>query len=299
VLILCGYLIRLHLEQPTMLLTLLAARQDQPRVSLLREVHQSSPGLASSSYRDSAGNRCTRMNAPAGTLELWGDSLVISDDAPDPICSGAREVPVADLPVSCLIYLLGSRYCETDRLSQFAWDRFGATRPGWARVQAICDFVHDHVKFGYGHASSTRTAQDTLDQGVGVCRDYAHLAIALCRCLNIPARYVNGHLGDIGVPVVDPMDFSAWMEVYLEGSWHAFDPRNNMRRIGRIVVARGRDAADVPLIHSFGPHQLQQFQVWTLEEPSAPKSIGEYSKQNAGATSRHGQIDLGLLRSTT
>ena len=271
-LIRCGYRISLQFPYQMALLTMLAVRQDQTRVRLLREVHQSSPTVPSTPYHDSAGNRCLRMMVPAGTLELRGDSLVDSEDAADPVFADARELPVADLPSESLIYLLPSRYCETDRLGQFAWDRFGSLRPGWGRVQAICDFVQAHVRFGYAHASATRTALDTLAQKVGVCRDYAHLAIALCRCLNIPARYINGHLGDIGVPVVDPMDFSAWMEVYLEGGWHVFDPRNNSRRIGRIVIARGRDAADVPLIHSFGPHTLQAFQVWTLEAPSAEAS---------------------------
>lgn len=298
-LIQCGYRIRLHLPQPTSLLTMLAARLDQPRAGLLREMHQTSPASRPSPYLDREGNRCRHLAAPAGTLDLWGDSLIDSDGAPDPVFPGAREVSVADLPPACLVYLRGSRYCETDLLSQFAWDRFGAIRPGWGRVQAICDFVNAHVSFGYAHASATRTALDTLEQGIGVCRDYAHLAITLCRCLNIPARYVNGHLGDIGVPVVDPMDFSAWMDVYLEGGWHVFDPRNNRRRIGRIVVARGRDAGDVPLIHSFGPHVLQHFQVWTFEVPTAPQLIGECGKQHADAATGHGQTDLGLLRSPT
>jgi transglutaminase-like putative cysteine protease len=160
---------------------------------------------------------------------------------------------------------MGSRYCETDTLSQAAWDLFGALAPGWGRVQAICDFVHDHIKFDYLQARSTRTAFEAFNERIGVCRDFAHLALTLCRCLNIPARYINGHMGDIGVPVVDPMDFSAWIEVYLDGAWRTFDPRNNIPRIGRIVVARGRDAADIPLIISFGPHVLKSFRVWTYE----------------------------------
>jgi transglutaminase-like putative cysteine protease len=161
------------------------------------------------------------------------------------------------------MFLLGSRYCETDRLSQTAWDLFGMVAPGWPRVQAICDYVHRHIRFDYQQARSTRTAHDAWLERVGVCRDFAHLAIAFCRCMNIPTRYVNGYMGDIGVPITGPMDFSAWMEVFLEGRWHTFDPRNNRPRIGRIVVAYGRDAADVPLIHSFGPHILESFLVWT------------------------------------
>ena len=163
-----------------------------------------------------------------------------------------------------LIYLLGSRYCETDRLSNIAWSLFGQIPKGWPLVKAICDYVHDRIKFGYEHASPTKTAWDAHTEQRGVCRDFAHLALTLCRCLNVPARYINGHMGDIGVPVVDPMDFSAWIEVYLDGAWRTFDPRNNIPRIGRIV-ARGRDAADIPLIISFGPHVLKSFRVWTYE----------------------------------
>jgi transglutaminase-like putative cysteine protease len=154
-------------------------------------------------------------------------------------------------------------------LTQIAWDRFGNVAPGWGRVQAICDFVHQHITFGYQNARSTRTALEAYEERIGVCRDYAHLAIAFCRCMNIPARYINGHLGDIGVPILDPMDFSAWIEVFLGGRWMTFDPRNNVSRIGRIVVARGRDAADVPLIISFGPHVLKSFRVWTYDVTDA------------------------------
>ncbi|WP_156254777.1 transglutaminase-like domain-containing protein [Sandarakinorhabdus oryzae] len=267
-LIRCGYQISLVCAEPTPLITMLAVRDDQPDVEILRDHWHSLPAVPVSLYRDLAGNRCQRLVAPAGALLLEGDTIIRCSGLPDQLVPQAVEVPVSDLPAACLLYLLGSRYCETDRLSQFAWDQFGAVPPGWGRVQAICDFVHGHVRFAYDQASATRTAHDTLDQGVGVCRDFAHLAIALCRCLNIPARYVNGHLGDIGVPVVEPMDFSAWMEVYLGGGWHVFDPRNNRRRIGRIVIARGRDAADVPLLNSFGPHLLEGFSVWTHEVAS-------------------------------
>ena len=165
-----------------------------------------------------------------------------------------------------LAYLLGSRYCETDHLSAMAWREFGSLQPGWTRVQAIVDFVHDRIKFGYPFARSTRTAAEAYEERIGVCRDFAHLTIALCRCLNIPARYVNGYLGDIGVPKDPaPMDFSAWCEIYLGGKWYAFDARHNKPRIGRIPVAYGRDATDVSLIHTFGPHVLNTFKIWTDE----------------------------------
>ena len=262
-LIRCGYRIGIHCAQPTPLVLMLTPHDDQDRACVLVETRHNSSGEAATFYTDGFGNRCQRLLAPAGALILEGDAIVACDDTVDPCHPDAAEVPVAQLPADTLVHLMGSRYCETDRLSQFAWDRFGTIAPGWNRVQAVVDFVHSHIGFDYGNASATRTALETLENRVGVCRDYAHLAITLCRCLNIPARYVNGHLGEIGVPIVDPMDFSAWMEVYLAGGWFTFDPRNNMRRIGRIVIARGRDAADVPLINSFGPHDLQRFFVWT------------------------------------
>jgi transglutaminase-like putative cysteine protease len=223
------------------------------------------PAIPLSTYHDLFGNLCRRLVAPAGYLTIWGDATIEDSGNLEKAVPEAGEVPVVELPDDCLVYLMGSRYCETDKLSQAAWDMFGQVPPGWGRVQAICDFVHSHIKFDYLQARSTRTAFEAFNERIGVCRDFAHLALTLCRCLNIPARYINGHLGDIGVPVVDPMDFSAWIEVFLGGRWHTFDPRNNIPRIGRIVVARGRDAADIPLINSFGPHLLKSFRVWTYE----------------------------------
>jgi transglutaminase-like putative cysteine protease len=176
------------------------------------------------------------------------------------------EHAVEDLPAETLVFLLGSRYCETDRLTEKAWALFGQTPPGWPRVKAICDFVHGHIAFGYQHARATRTALEAFNERMGVCRDYTHLAIAFCRCMNIPARYCTGYLGDIGLPASpDPMDFSAWFEAYLGGRWHTFDPRNNIPRVGRVLIAQGRDAADVPLSNTFGPNVLKSFKVWTDE----------------------------------
>jgi transglutaminase-like putative cysteine protease len=178
----------------------------------------------------------------------------------------AVQTPVEYLPESTLIYLLGSRYCETDQLSELAWQHFGAGPTGWARVQAVCDFVHRHIEFGYQHARRTRTAWEAYNEGRGVCRDYAHLAIALCRCLNIPARYCTGYLGDIGVaPPYGAMDFAGWFEAYLGDRWYTFDARNNTPRIGRVLIARGRDACDVALSSTFGPNTLESFKVWTDE----------------------------------
>ncbi len=266
-----GYEITLTCPQPTPLVCLLSVHEDRAADIRVPESTFTTPDVPTSTYRDLFGNLCRRLVAPAGDLTMWGDSTIEDDGKPDPVVPDAREVPVQDLPDACLNFLLGSRYCETDRLSQIAWDMFGNTAPGWGRVQAVCDFVHGHIRFDYMQARSTRTAFEAYHERVGVCRDFAHLAVALCRCLNIPARYVNGHLGDLGVPVVDPMDFSAWIEVFLDGEWYAFDPRNNIPRIGRIVVARGRDAADIPLINSFGPHVLKGFRVWTYEVGALPR----------------------------
>ena len=255
-----GYDIMLACTQPTAMVCLLTARDE--RAPVAPETFAAIPHVPATLYRDVYGNTCRRFTAPAGDFQISGDGTMLDSGAHDPVHAGAREVPVGELPDECLLYLMGSRYCETDRLSQTAWDLFGGLAPGWGRVQAICDFVHRHIAFDYQRARSTRTANDAFDERTGVCRDFAHLAIALIRAMNIPARYVNGYLGDIGVPVNDPMDFSAWIEVYLEGGWMTFDPRNNIPRVGRIVVARGRDAADVPLINSFGPHWLKSFKVW-------------------------------------
>jgi transglutaminase-like putative cysteine protease len=217
-------------------------------------------------YSDAFGNICTRLVAPAGQLQLSTDALVADSGLPDMVEPSARQHEIADLPHDALVYLLASRYCETDRLMQAAWSQFGNTPLGWARVQAICDFVHSHVRFGYQHARATKTAAEVAVERRGVCRDFAHLAITLCRCMNIPARYCTGYLGDIGVlPEPEPMDFSAWFEVYLGGRWYSFDARHNIPRIGRIVMARGRDAADVAFSTTFGPNVLRRFAVHTDE----------------------------------
>jgi len=260
-----GFDITVTCAAPTPMVCLLTIHDDHAGAVIAPETFMTVPAVPSSLYADLFGNLCRRFVAPPGDLQLWGDGTVQDSGRPDTADLGAAETLVAALPDDTLVFLMGSRYCETDRLSQTAWDLFGATPPGWGRVQAVCDFVHRHITFGYGNACATRTAYEAYHERVGVCRDYAHLAIALLRCLNIPARYVNGYLGDIGVPIVDPADFSAWIEVHVGGRWWTFDPRNNKPRIGRIVVARGRDAADIPLINSFGPHILKAFRVWTYE----------------------------------
>jgi len=217
-------------------------------------------------YRDSFGNWCTRIVAPTGRTRLSANGIVNDTGQPDVVASEAHQHAVEDLPDEALIFLLASRYCETDRLSENAWSLFGKTPLGWGRVQAICDYVHQHIAFGYEHARASRTAWEAHCDRTGVCRDYAHLAIAFCRCMNIPARYCTGYLGDIGVPVSDaPMDFSAWFEAYVGGEWYTFDARNNIPRIGRVLIARGRDAADVAISTTFGPNTLSSFTVWTEE----------------------------------
>lgn len=224
------------------------------------------PDVSRAGYRDSYGNWCTRLVAPAGRLRVTADAIVRDSGLPEPVLAEAEQVPLQDLPEDSLQFLLGSRYCETDLLFDTAWTLFGHIKPGWQRVQSICDYVHQHIKFGYQHARATKTAVQVLQEKQGVCRDYAHLAITFCRCLNIPARYCTGYLGDIGLPPpYAPMDFAGWFEVFLEGGWYTFDARNNAPRIGRILIARGRDAADVAISTSFGPTTLETFRVWTDE----------------------------------
>jgi len=227
------------------------------------------PEVEVRNYIDGFGNRCGRFVAPAGNLRLRGATLIEDPGTTDPVAPNAREHPVGELPHEVLIYLLNSRYCEVDRLSNVATELFGATAPGWVRVQAICDWVNRKVMFGYHHARPTRTALDVFTDRVGVCRDYQHLAIGFCRALNIPARYCTGYLGDIGVPLILPMDFSAWFEVYLDDQWWVFDARNNTPRIGRVLMATGRDASDVAITTSFGAATLTRFAV-LAEETTAP-----------------------------
>jgi transglutaminase-like putative cysteine protease len=228
------------------------------------------PPVPMAAYRDSFGNWCTRIVAQQGRTRVSADSIVNDSGVPDAVVPQAQQLPVPELPEETLLFLLGSRYCETDRLSETAWNLFGNTAPGWSRVQAICDYVHRHITFGYEHARMTRTALEAFHDKTGVCRDYAHLAVAFCRCMNIPARYCTGYLGDIGMPPpYGPMDFAAWFEAFLDGHWYTFDPRNNMPRIGRVLIARGRDASDVAISSTFGPNTLASFKVWTDEVRAA------------------------------
>jgi transglutaminase-like putative cysteine protease len=232
------------------------------RVPDLREpdVLETNAGVTKDEYVDSFGNRCTRLVAPAGELQLRGSTLIVDSGLPDATGEGAAEHPVAVLPTEILQFLLASRYCEVDLLSPAAHDLFGGIEPGWPRVQAICGWVNWKIEFGYHYARSTKTALDVYTERRGVCRDFQHLAITFCRAMNIPARYATGYLGDIRVPASPtPMDFSAWFEVYLGGRWWTLDARHNIPRVGRVLMATGRDAADVALTTAFGSANLKKF----------------------------------------
>ena len=266
-----GYRIEIVCARPTPLIAMLdihpsrrsdIAQQEAIGLTSLADGSHLRPGL----YQDQFGNICRRVIAPAGGLLLSGEGVLQDTGLHDPQQPGARAIAPENLPDETLVYLLGSRYCETDQLGDRAWAMFGGMGSGWATVSAICDYVHDLIRFDYAQARNTRTAVQAMSERVGVCRDFAHLAIALCRCLNIPARYCTGYLGDIGVPADPaPMDFSAWFEVWLDNRWWTFDARHNIPRIGRVVIARGRDATDVPIINSLGVHALGRFEVVTQE----------------------------------
>jgi transglutaminase-like putative cysteine protease len=264
-----GYELQYELPQDTpMILTL---NVHHSRVSdLLRPDHMlTSPSVPLTSYRDGFGNWCTRLVGPRGNFRMTSDTVIKDSGLPESTTTSARQHAVSELPEETLVFLLGSRYCETDRLSETAWKLFSGTPLGWPRVQAICDFVHKHIEFGYAYASPTKTAWEVYNEKRGVCRDFAHLAVALCRAMNIPARYCTGYLGDIGMPPpYGPMDFAGWFEAFLGGAWHTFDPRNNQPRIGRILIARGRDASDVAIATTFGPNKLSGFRIWTDEVPA-------------------------------
>ena len=260
-----GFEISYAAVQPTPMVTILNIHPSRFADIVGTETVVAEPNVPIGFYRDSFGNVCGRLVAPAGGVTFRGSALVRDSGLPDVVVPTAVQVPIDQLPDELLLYLMPSRYCETDKLTDIAWSLFGATPPGWARAQAIVDFVHNHVTFGYQHAHHMKSAHDVYEQGAGVCRDFAHLAVTFCRAMNIPARYATGYLGDIGVPLRLPMDFSAWFEVWLDGRWWAFDARNNIPRIGRILMATGRDAADVALTTSFGRMDLVKFHVVTDE----------------------------------
>jgi transglutaminase-like putative cysteine protease len=264
-----GFAIGYECPQPTPMLLVLNIHPSRRQDLLTEQRLVFDPPIEQLAYSDSFGNACTRIVAPAGLTTISTSFEIYDSGLPDAVVPDAVQHEIKDLPDEVLVFLLGSRYCDTDRLSDFAWSQFSNTPKGWARVQAICDFVHEHIVFDYMKADALRTAHGGYTDRTGVCRDFAHLAITLCRCMNIPARYCTGYLGDIGIPAVpEPMDFSAWFEVYLGGHWHTFDARHNTPRIGRILMATGRDATDVALSTNFGPSLLSRFEVVTDEVPS-------------------------------
>jgi transglutaminase-like putative cysteine protease len=268
-----GYELIYQSAQPTPMILNLNVHYTRA-ADLIRADHiLTDPWVPLTLYRDGFGNWCTRLVAPAGQIRITSDAVINDRGVPDPVVPNAQQNSVETLPEETLVYLLGSRYCDTDNLSAIAWSLFGNATAGWPRIQAVCNFVHEHLTFGYQFARPTRTASEAFNERQGVCRDFAHLAVTLCRCLNIPARYCTGYLGDIGVPPVDaPMDFSGWFEAYVGGTWYTFDARHNVPRIGRVLIARGRDAADVAISMTFGPTTLAAFKVWTDEIKRAPTS---------------------------
>ncbi len=261
-----GYELIYDCPQPTPMLLMLNIHYSRAADIVVPDRLVINPAVPISAYRDQFGNWVSRIVAPAGWTRISTSAVVRDSGLADAVVPDACQHPVQDLPEEALVFLLASRYCDTELLTGIAWDRFGQTPLGWARVQAICDFVHQHIRFDYMQARATRTAWETYNEGIGVCRDYAHLAIALCRCMNIPARYCTGYLGDIGMPPpYGVMDLAGWFEAYLGGRWYTFDARNNMPRVGRVLLARGRDAVDVAISTTFGPNVLRGFTIWTDE----------------------------------
>jgi len=257
-----GYDISYYCAAPTPMLLVLSVRPERLGDLITPQTMTIDPLVSVDEYRDSFGNICHRLLAPQGEISFRADFVIQDSGLLDDENLDAVQHPIEELPPEVLVYLLGSRYCETDKLLDIAWSLFGAIPPGWRRVQAIVDYVHNRILFGYPHARRDRTAHGAHTDGVGVCRDFAHLAVTLCRCMNIPARYCTGYLGDIGIdPIPGPMDFSAWFEVFLSGRWYTFDARHNKRRVGRVLQAWGRDATDVAIVTTFGPASLLKFDV--------------------------------------
>ena len=258
-----GYELIYSFPQPTPIILVLNVHQSRVADLIVPDRVITEPALPANAYRDLFGNLCHRLLAPAGRLRITTDATIRDSGRPDEVVPNAWQDPVEDLPEDTLVYLLGSRYCESDVLCQTAWQLFGGTTPGYPRVQAICDYVHNYLTFDYKLARPTRSAADAFHERTGVCRDFAHLSISFCRAMNIPARYCTGYLGDVGTePPYPPGDFAAWFEAWIGGRWHIFDPRNNVPRMSRVLMARGRDAADVAITTTFGPNYLEGFKVW-------------------------------------
>ena len=244
--------------------------QVQPRPDgghrLLQETWSLQPEAECHEYLDGFGNRCLRFTAPTGPLRFRYEAQAEISPEPDPIVSHATQVPIEGLPDETMVFTLPSRYILSDLLSNAAWDLFGQVPAGWGRIQAVCDWIHEHVEFRTASTTPVTTALDVFLQRYGVCRDFAHMGVTMCRALNVPARYVFGYLPDIGIEPPDiPMDFHSWFEAYLEGGWYTFDARHNTPRIGRVPIGRGRDAVDVAIVTQFGPARLTGMEVWADE----------------------------------
>ncbi len=265
-----GYDIIFQFPVPTPMLLMLNTHPLEAHRLRGEDRPRSEPQVPTTEFIDGFGNRCSRLVAPAGRLRLYSEAVAEDSGLHEVIATDAPQHPIEDLPDECLTFLLGSRYCEVAEMLPIAWDMFGKTPTGGARVQAVCDWVFANVEFGYQYARPSKTALDVFTERRGVCRDFTHLAVTFCRCLNIPTRYCNGYLGDIGVPPdVNPGDFNAWFEVYLGGRWHTFDARHNEPRIGRVLLTRGRDATDIAMTTAFGANTLEQFIIVTEEVPEA------------------------------
>jgi len=280
-----GYDITFNCVQEVPIVLMLSVHPSRQPDLLTEHRLELSPPVQPRDYLDAFGNICTRLVAPPGLLEIRNRFIIADSGMPDEVALKAEQWEIDRLPDEALVYLLGSRYCDTQKLGDLAWSQFSDVQGGWQRVQAICDYVHDRIEFGYQHARCDRTAAEAHEERIGVCRDFAHLAVTLCRCMNIPARYCTGYLGDIGVPRDPaPMDFSAWFEVFLGDRWYTFDARHNRPRIGRILIARGRDAADVAIATTFGPAQLTGFSVVTDKlDGGRSAAIAEQSRSESSA----------------
>jgi transglutaminase-like putative cysteine protease len=273
-----GYEFIYALPQPTPMILTVSIHYSRASDIVIPDNLTTDLSVPITAYRDGFGNWCSRIVAPAGRIKIKGTGMVRDTGIPDVVVPFAQQSAVQDLPEETLVFLLASRYCETDLLSPAAWQLFGHSQRGWPLVQTICDFVNHRIKFDYQNARPTRTAWEAYNERSGVCRDFAHLAIAFCRCMNIPARYCTGYLGDIGAPPPYGIpDFAAWIEVYVGGGWYIFDPRNNVPRIGRVLIARGRDAADVAIVTTFGPNTLESFKVSTDEISESGAVIPPFS----------------------
>ena len=277
-----GFDLTYEIAHPTPMIFMLNVHPSRAADLITPDRLRIAPSRSITPYIDGFGNKCVRLLAPPGELRVASDTIVSDSGRADRVDVGAEEHAVADLPHDTLVYLLASRYCEADSMMDKAWEIFGQAPRGWRRVQAICDFVHSHITFGYEHADATRGAVRSFVEQRGVCRDFAHLAVTFCRCLNIPARYCTGHLGDIGAPPDPaPMDFSAWFEAFVGGSWYTFDARHNMPRVGRVLIARGRDAADVAISTTFGKTRLKSFIVTTREADREIASLIEAPRMSS------------------